>query len=214
MWKNKHKKLPAYAVVRSLPRGISGRQQALLLIAACLLITIAGIGLFSRYATSPAEGIIEAIRGNWASAAAFDMRPQLISGSYASFNCPRGLTAMKSQTGGQQVLAAYDWKRPDIQTWRLAVSIVDVPTLRMTDNNAYLFRLQNPQRFSESVQSIDGQSVPVMTDMSASGFSKVGFLRHGRYQAVVSLYGDDQAGSRDLQATLAMVLRSWRWRQI
>jgi hypothetical protein len=201
-------------IARAIRRHISARAQAISLVVVSLAVVVAGVVLFSIYAVSPAQGIINAVKQSLASGqAGLDMRPRVVAGGYASFNCPRGLTAMPVQPFSAPTLASYNWKHPDIQTWRLAISIIEVPSLKITDNNAYLFRKSNPQRFSETLELINGQAVPVMTDMTAGGFSKVGFLRHGRYQAVVSLYGDDQHGLRQLQATLNMVLRSWHWRQ-
>jgi len=177
----------------------------------CLVVVLIGVVAFSYYAVSPAQGFIDAVKNSFGTQVAFDMRPQTITGAYASFHCPRGLTATPSQAVAGSTLEAFNWKHSDIQTWRLAVSIIDVPTYKITDNNAYLFRKLNPQRFKESLHLVNGHMVPIMTDMNASGFSKVGFLRYGRYQAIVSLYGDDPQGSQVLQATLAMVLNSWRW---
>jgi len=197
-------------VVRRLHYHVTARAQALSIVAAGLLIAIAGVMAFSRYAVAPATGVIVAVKNSYGVTASFDMRPRIVAGNYARFACPRGLTAMPAQTTGSTV-TAYNWKHQDIQTWRLAISIIDVPSYKLTDNNAYLFRKLHPQRFRESLRLVNGQMVPIMTDLDAEGFSKVGFLKHGRYQAVVSLYGDDQQGQDQLRDTLAMVLSSWQW---
>ena len=190
------------------------RTSASLYVAGGLLIAVVGLALVSRYAVSPAEGIIASFRSlPSTSARALDMTPVSARNNYATFRRPRGMMAMRSQTLHGSEVAVHNWKHNDIQTWRLAILIIDVPSYKMTDNNAYLFRKLNPSRFHESLVLVRGQPVPVMTDVSANGFSKVGFLRSGRYQAVVSLCGDDPRGQADLQSTLAMVLDSWHWLQ-
>lgn len=190
------------------------RTSASLYLIGGLLAVFGAVSLLSHYAVSPAQGIIAVFHDlGPASAHAIDMTPSVARGDYASFQYPAGLSSMTGQAARGSVLAVYNWKHNDIQTWRLAISIVDVPTYKMTDNNAYLFRKMNPRRFRESLEMVNGHLVPVMTDTTANGFSKIGFLRSGRYQAIVSLCGDDQRGSDDLQATLAMVLHSWHWQQ-
>ena len=182
--------------------------------AALLVLASVGLSLATRYANLPAEGLIAKV--NFAAlfrASHPDMTPVAMTGAYASFTYPKCLNAVATQSPASPVLASYDLVHQDIQTWNLAITILDVPSGSIADNNAYHFRKVNPNRFSESQTVVNGTTVHVMTDKMANGFNGVAFLVRGQHQAVVSLNGDDTTGLHDLQSTLQMVLSSWHWRQ-
>lgn len=177
---------------------------------ACLGV---GLTILSAFFASPAQGVIYAVNAALFSQANLDMTPQVFVDNYASFSYPKGLTTVAPSRFGPPVVAIYDLTYRDIQTWRLAVSIVRIPSGNLSDNNAYQFRRINPAKYAESHVHLNGQNVTIMTDTTAGGFSQVAFLVHGQYQAVVSLYGDDPRGTEGLQTTFSMILGSWRWQQ-
>jgi len=189
------------------------RATLLALIAAGIPLTILSLAWTAKYMVSPVQGVISTVNTAFFTQAHFDVEPVAVQNAYATFTYPRGMSAAPAVRPSGSTLAVYNWMHPDIQTWRLAVSVMSVPSGSLSDNNAYLFRARYPNRFSESELTVQGRSVTVMTDKTSSGFSKVGFLRHGQYQAVVSLYGDDQYGISDLETAFAQVLGSWQWRQ-
>lgn len=140
------------------------------------------------------------------------MTPVPISNAYASFDYPAAFT--QTPTGGLMAheVAGYTMVHRDIATWSLAIEILSIPSGSLSDNNSYQYRKVNPQTYSENQFTVNGQTVTEMTDTSYGGFSKVAFLVHGSYQAVISLYGDDPNGLTDLRASLTMLENSWQWK--
>ena len=179
---------------------------------AAVLIALAVLGVRSttHYLASPIQGAIAAaLPGVYRPS--IDMAPATIEGDVASFSYPRGMSARTSQAPHFPTLASYNLTYRNLTAWNLAVSVVVVPTGNLYDNNAYRFRLVNPQAYTQSRTIYNGVPVTIMTDKTTGGYAKVGFLVHGQYQAVVSLSGEDQSNTADLQSTFAMVLGSWHW---
>lgn len=194
---------------------VSAPNRTAALILTVFALTCLGIGLtvLSAFFASPAQGVIYAVNAALFSQNNLDMTPSVFVDDYATFSYPKGLTTVAPSKFGPPVVAVYNLTYRDIQTWRLAVSIVRVPSDSLYDNNAYQFRKINPSKYAESQLRINGQNVRIMTDTSASGFSQVAFLVHGQYQAIISLYGDDPRGTSGLESTFTMILSSWHWLQ-
>jgi hypothetical protein len=148
-----------------------------------------------------------------ASSNSFDisMTPAVFTGKTISFSYPDGLAKKQpSPLVGPDVEKA-SFTAKDIVTWNLEIDVTNNGSQPLSGDSGYSFRVQHPDIYQPSTAQVDGQSVPVMTDKSAPGFSKVAFLQHGQYQATVSLIGDDADGSAPLQAAFTMVLSSWHW---
>ena len=197
---------------RSLIRP-SGQNRVL---AALLLVaSIAVLGIGSRWlSTYLASPVLGALTGThvlgWRSG--FDMSAAAFTDGYASFTYPKSLSAAPSGRIAPPIVASYVLRYHSTpRTCNLAVTITRVPSGRLSDNNAYQFRRVHPEVYKESSETFNGVRAAVMTDTTATGFSKVGFLVDGEYQAAVALYGNDQSGPADLQATFAMIMGSWHW---
>ena len=100
---------------------------------------------------------------------------------------------------------------PDAQSWLLSVEVSNIPSGTFYDNEAYQARIINPTTYQLSQVTINGMSIQIFTDKTASGYSRVAFLISGNYQATVSLIGDDTSGVGPLASTMAMILNSWQW---
>ena len=101
----------------------------------------------------------------------------------------------------------HNYSDHDIEVRNLAIASLFVPSGNLSDNNAYQFRKANPNTYQESNVTTNGKTVTVMSDTTVAGFSKVAFLTNGRYQATVSLIGNDSDGLDSLQAAFNQVLK-------
>ena len=181
-----------------------------LVVAAFVVLVALGVRSTTRYLASPIEGVIAAtLPGVYKPG--IDMAPATVASDFARFSYPRGMAVWTPQAPHFPTLASYNLTYRNLTAWNLSVSVIAVPTGNLYDNNAYRFRLVNPQAYSESRATYNGVPVTIMTDTTTGGYARVGFLVHGKYQAVVSLTGEDRGNATDLQSTFAMVLSSWRW---
>ncbi len=159
----------------------------------------------------PARGTISISGSSQSHKTAIDMTPTPGGGRYASFSYPAALHQVASGQIITPVVAIYDFSHSDIESWNLAIEILQIPSGRLADNSSYQLRRMKPQQYQESHVVINHQTIDVMTDKTVGGFSQVAFLIRGQYQATVSLYGDDPGGIGSLQSTLNMVLQTWHW---
>jgi hypothetical protein len=141
----------------------------------------------------------------------FNLKPVEVSGSYVSFTYPAALSVSPNSKIAAPTVAMYNYSYRDIEPWKLAIDILNIPSGRLIDNNAYQFREVYPQTYSQSDIEINGTNVVIMEDKTSIGFSKVAFLVNGVYQATISLQGNDSGGTANLEATFLQVLNSWRW---
>lgn len=140
-----------------------------------------------------------------------DLSPKAVNGQYVSFSYPTGMTVEANSKIVAPVMAMYNYSYRDIESWNLAIAILYIPSGNLSDNNAYQYRKINPDTYQETQTTINGKTIPVMSDSSAVGFSKVAFLVNGHYQATVSLIGNDSDGLNSLQSTFDQVLNTWTW---
>ena len=175
-----------------------------------LIVVIAGY-LIAKL-NGPSQGVINNPTGTSKPQAAIDMTPTPGGGLYASFNYPAALTqVVSSHNTATPNTVTYSYTRQDVESWDLEIVIFVNPSGQLTNDSAYTYRKMHPQEFQDTQTVINGQNIDVMTDKAAPGFSKLAFLIHGKYQATVSLYGNDADGTAGLQATFNMVLQSWHW---
>jgi hypothetical protein len=139
-----------------------------------------------------------------------NLTPKLITGKYVSYKYPVMMLPVPTQVTGQSV---EDWSFSfiDVGSWFLAIDVSHAKYGKLTDDTAYTIRANNPTTYSESHQSVGGQSVDIMTDKSAPTFSEIGFVLHGNFIFSVALMGDDTSGTKPLQTTFNMVLGSLHW---
>ncbi len=187
------------------------RKTALLLILiAIILLAILGKIILDRM-NAPHEGVITAGSSQAATAPA---KPPLVSvaGTYESFKYPSNMTVEANSRLITPVVEQFNFVKRDIESWNLAIAILHIPGGSLMANNAYQYRTTEPGKYNASSIDVNGRRIPVMTDTSVGGFSKVAFLVYGDYQATISLYGDDPAGQQPLADTFQTVLSSWQWK--
>lgn len=176
-----------------------------------IIFLLVAFKIFDSYINKPSQGVIYTPSGSQTSQSSINLTPKLINGKYATFNVPSCLTQVANSKIITPELSTYNFSYKDIEPWNLAIDILNIPTGKITDNNAYQVRQINPTMYAPSQININGQNITVMTDKSTGGFSKVAFLVNGQYQATISLYGDDIYGTKPLDSTFNMVLSSWHW---
>jgi hypothetical protein len=176
------------------------------------LAVIVALLVFSKVANAPSKATV-ITQSNKSSQPTINLTPVSISNAYASFDYPEALRQTPSGGLMTNEVAAYTFLYRDLETWSMAIEIVTNQSGLVSDNNAYQFRKVNPQTYAETDYSVNDQPVVVMTDKTYGGFSKVAFLVHGSYQAIISLYGDDPGGIGNLSKTFNMVINSWQWNE-
>jgi ABC-type Na+ efflux pump permease subunit len=190
------------------------KKRKLVIVTLVVLILLATIGVkvvASRLA-QPTSGTIKVSAGSTTTnAPSLNLTPKHISGTYASFNYPAGLTTVRNDPLAAPVLEEFNFTHHDIESWDLTITILTNPGGSIASLNAYQFRKTQPSIYKESQQIFNGQSVDIMTDTSVGGFSKIAFLEGNGLAATVSLSGDDTAGLGALSTTFNMILGSWHW---
>jgi hypothetical protein len=131
--------------------------------------------------------------------------------SFVAFNYPEGLTKKHSNPPGAIDVDIVDFGAQDILSWTLSIDVTNTGSQPLVNDSSYRFRLEQPSIYKLSNLDINNQNIPVMTDTTASGLSKVAFLQHNNLRATVALLGDDANGPTPLQTTWNMILGSWRW---
>lgn len=167
--------------------------------------------LFSYAANSPAQAGAIYTQNIATPGSQLRLTPVKVTNSYASFDYPSIMTLTSNNALTSHELANYTFVHRDIATWNMTIEVLYVPSGKLADNNSYQFRHVSPERFIETNALINDNNIAIMTDSTYGGFSKVAFMVHGPYQAVISLYGDDQNGLTNLEKTFSMVLNTWDW---
>jgi hypothetical protein len=137
--------------------------------------------------------------------------PTNYSDKFVSFSYPTIMTSNQTPNFNLPIVDIVNMSYPDAQSWLLSVDVSNIPSGNLYDNEAYQARIVNPTTYLLSQTTINGMSVPIFTDKTASGYSRVAFLLSGDYQATVSLTGDDTSGVGPLASTMAIILNSWKW---
>jgi hypothetical protein len=143
--------------------------------------------------------------------AALNLIPKDYSDNFVSFNYPTIMTMNQTPKFGPPIVDVANLSYPDDESWLLSVQVLNIPSGTLYDNSAYQARIINPTTYQLTQSTINGMSVPIFTDKTASGYNRVAFLLSGNYQATVSLTGNDISGLTPLVNTMAMVLNSWQW---
>ena len=178
-----------------------------------VVVIIAAVVIFEIVSklNKPAQGLVSNPTSAQSAQAVIDLIPTPGGGRYASFSYPSIMQQVANSKLITPVIAIYNYSYRDVESWKLAIEVLQIPSGQLTDNNSYQTRKLNPQQYQESHETINSQMIDVMTDKTVGGFSKVAFLVHGQYQATISLYGDDPSGVDILQKTFDMALGNWHW---
>jgi hypothetical protein len=185
-------------------------KRVIIVIAVIAVLGICG-ALVIRQFNKPVSATAFTTIGNNVSASTI---PQMVSvsGTYASFVYPgtlQQMTGLDGPTGGE--LAVYNYKKPDVVSWHLAITITRLNEPVLTSDGAYLLRKSHPEQYQSSTATYGSNTYTIMTDTQASGFSKVAFALHGDISADISLTGDDSSDGSTLTQTFQQVLQSWQW---
>ena len=132
--------------------------------------------------------------------------------SFVTIGYPKFLKIVPNYKFYLPVVDEFNYSYPDIESWDLSISIYHFGSSSLQDNNAYQFRLENPNIYSPSTEVVNGQNIVIFSNQSMGGFNKIAFLINGTYQATISLIGDDQSGQAPLQKTFDLILSNWHWK--
>lgn len=135
-----------------------------------------------------------------------------VSNVYASFSYPDSLyPEQNAPTAESPVLASYNYVKPDIQTWVLAVDFTQLKSPSLNMDSSYVIRKVNPAEYQESNVTYGNNTFIVMNDTVAVGFSETAFILRGDMDATISLTGNDAIGISGLETVFQQVLQSWKW---
>ena len=133
-------------------------------------------------------------------------------GDATKFTYPAAMHPYAQQPLTAPQIANYSYGYRDIESWQLAISAQTLSEPTLSNDSAYNFRSQHPEQYQLSNLTMNGQPVAIMTDTTASGFSKVAFLLHGSVAVNISLYGNDTSGTAILNSVFMQVLHSLQWK--
>ncbi len=178
-----------------------------------IIAFVVGLHFISRL-NQPALGVTNVSQGtvdNQNISFSVSLTPKLQNTKYASYDYPSGLNLKTGTPIYPPSVATLDYTVKDVESWFLAVDISSNPSGNLSNNSAYLGRIDNPSEFHQSNTNINGQPVIIITDTQAEGFSQIAFLVHDTWLATVSLIGDDVSGTQPLQTSFNMILQTWHW---
>ncbi len=132
-------------------------------------------------------------------------------GKYASFNYPSYFTPQKSEPAITPVLVNYNYIKSQIGSWQLAIQISSLSTGNLDDNGSYHYRKITPSQYVFTTQTVNGKSVPFVTDKTLGGYNQVAYLTNGSKVASVSLLGSNGQDTAKMDEALKSILASWQW---
>lgn len=193
-------------------------KKRLIILCAALLSVIAFIAIVSFIVSKLNQPVTNSVTASNGSASStyynINLAPVKITGSYVSFNSPKGLPLVSRSIISPISVEDFSFYTKDIYSWTLAIDIIRTPDGQLNQSSSYNLRKDHPEQYSEDVQSINGKQFDVMTDTNFNqGFSKVAYISNGSLIGIISLIGDDSAGTGPLATTFNMVLGSWQWLQ-
>lgn len=143
----------------------------------------------------------------------FNFTPTTVTGTYISFAYPKLLLVdTATQKPQYPIMESYVYKYNDTETWLLAITVTDLQSDSLKADSSYYARLLNPTEYQLSTVTVKNNTFQVMTDTQAVGFGKVAFSLHNNMSADISLIGDDDLGTTNLQKVFNIVLGSFSWR--
>jgi len=186
-------------------------KKKLLIIGILFVVFVIGLLYIDKKWTQPTATNVVSSPYQITKQATLNLIPTNYSDKFVSFNYPTIMTSDETPKFNLPIIDIVNMSYPDAQSWLLSVEVSNIPSGTFYDNEAYQARIINPTTYQLSQVTINGMSIPIFTDKTASGYSRVAFLISGNYQATVSLIGDDTSGVGPLASTMAMILNSWQW---
>jgi len=136
-----------------------------------------------------------------------------VTGAYAAFSYYSSLfKSERTLPISGNIVATYGYEHQSDTPWQLTITVNFLPNGNMRDDSAYYDMMQNPDRYSSSSETVNGNMATIMSDTTVAGYDKTAFLFHGSYSADISLSSDDVQDTTQQQAVLTGVLQSWQWK--
>jgi hypothetical protein len=190
----------------------NGKRKIILSVAILLSVTCVLLIWYVYYKiNSPSYGKISQAAVVSTNNSSLNLNPVYVKSNYVSYQYPALLARNKDSPLVYPMVEMFNYSYRDIQTWYLAIDILNITSGTISGNSAYDYRKLNPDKYSETTRVINGKPVVIFTDNTVGGFSKLAILVNGSYQATISLEGDDSNGTDGLQQTFDMILQSWQW---
>jgi len=177
------------------------------LLIVCFILVFQLFNIFNH----PAEGVIYRNYVSARQTVSLNWSPVLVSNDLISFQYPKFMTADPTNRFFYPVVSQFSYSYQELARWQLAISVLNVPSGSLQDNNAYLVRSKNPQEYQLSTIKLNRQKIYVMNDIEFSGFNKIAFLIHGPYQAIVSMSSQDPNNLANLNKVFVSILSSFKW---
>jgi len=188
------------------------KKRTYVLVGILLVILVAGVWFFHELTKPSQAAIITTSSAPTPQTTQTSAPPVTVHGTYASFTYPGALKPVANQpslSGGE--LAEYEYKKSDVETWYLVISISRLGGPTLMDDSGYLLRKNNPSQYQANTLTYGDNTFIIMTDTQATDFNEVAFSLHGNISGDISLTGDDGAENASLKAALEQVLSSWQW---
>jgi hypothetical protein len=176
-----------------------------------IVITLVVIFIFKLRGSSTGV-VIPSKPSSTVTTPSFNFTPVSVAGKYASFSYPASMTTFNVGPPSGSELEAYGYLYKDIETWFLAVTVLQLHSNSLSQDSGYEYRAINPDHYKQSSATFGENHYVIMTDTTASGFSEVAFSLNGDMSGDISLYGNDTFGTQNLVKTFDMVLTSWQWK--
>ena len=168
--------------------------------------------IMSKFNVSVSGKVISPTLSQQKAGLSFNFTPVPVNGTYVSFTYPQ---AMSVYTGAQKanypILESYEYRYSDILTWLLVVAVIQLPDNNLNSDSSYSTRVQNPEQYQLSTVTVNQKTYKVMTDTTAPGFSELAFSLDSSQVCDISLLGNDNLGTANLQKVFDMVLGSLSW---
>jgi len=200
------------SVVSRLKKHGGRRKSILRLLAIVIVVIVVAYYIMSRLNGSAKGVITNPTKAQQNAGLSFDFTPVPVKNAYVSFAYPRAMSVYTAaQKQNYPTLAAYEYSYKDIRTWIMAVSVNQLMSNSLHADSSYNFRLLNPQIYQHSTVTFNNNTFQVMTDTTFIGFNKVAFSLHNGMSIDISLLGNDNLGTTNLQKVFNMVLASFTW---
>jgi len=142
----------------------------------------------------------------------FNFTPVVVNGTYISFTYPKAMSVYPAtQPASFPILENHEYKYPDIRTWLLVVTVTQLNSNSLMADTGYNLRVNTPSIYKLSTATANHTVFQVMTDTTAEGFGKIAFSLHNSMSCDISLLGNDNLGTANLQKVFSMVLNSFSW---
>jgi hypothetical protein len=181
-------------------------------IIAVLVVTVAFVMYVDAKLNEPSVGSVDNPSSSQQNAGlAFDFAATHVTGTTISFSYPKVFSVVSSPPPVSPITEFYQYKYKDIETWDLSLTVTRLESDSLRADSSYYSRLLNPGEYTQSTLTENGQSFVVMSDTKAAGFSEVAYSLHNGLSVDISLTGDDNAGTSNLQKVFQNVLKSFVW---